>query len=178
MSNEDRKFRVWIGCLGCYNEGRLAGDWFDADNLPANEAEWLEGLDSKPKPHGFGMTHEELWCMDTENAPVDGEMGVNDAQRYADWLAPLDCEVSDELAAYLAHVGTFDEDTIKAFQESYKGVFDEMADAFEDLYPESDLPDWAKPHRWEILRSKVEEFETSGWWTEPAGGGKVHVFSD
>ena len=23
--------RVWIGCLACYNEGNLVGDWFDAD---------------------------------------------------------------------------------------------------------------------------------------------------
>ena len=22
--------RVWIGCLACYNEGRLVGDWYDA----------------------------------------------------------------------------------------------------------------------------------------------------
>ena len=22
--------RVWIGCLACYNEGRLRGDWFSA----------------------------------------------------------------------------------------------------------------------------------------------------
>lgn len=22
--------RAWIGCLACYNEGRLVGDWFDA----------------------------------------------------------------------------------------------------------------------------------------------------
>ena len=24
--------RAWIGCLACYNEGRLVGDWYDAIN--------------------------------------------------------------------------------------------------------------------------------------------------
>lgn len=176
MSNDDYKFKAWIGCLGCYNEGRVVGEWFDADNLPADEAEWLAGLDSKPKPHGFGMTHEELWVMDTENSPVEGEMGVNDAQRYAEWLAPLDHVVSDPLAAYIKNYGEFTEETVAKFQEAYKGEFDEMADAFEGLYPESDLPEWAKSSRWSILRGMVEEYVQAGWWTEPAGMGKVHVF--
>ena len=174
---EDFKYRVWIGCLGCYNEGRSVGEWFDADNLPADESEWLDGLDSKPKPHDFGMTHEELWVMDHENSPVEGEYGVNDAQRYADWLGALDHQVTPQLEAYIKNIGEFDEETAEKFTESYRGEFDELADAYEELYPESSLPEWAQSSRWLILRNMADEFIQSGWWTEDAPMGRVHVFA-
>lgn len=30
MTTTDTTPRVWIGCLACYNSGRLVGDWHDA----------------------------------------------------------------------------------------------------------------------------------------------------
>lgn len=58
--------RVWIGCLSCYNEGRLVGEWVDATNagdLTPNDL------------HGIPTTHEELWVFDLEGFPSGtGEM--------------------------------------------------------------------------------------------------------
>ena len=30
-TNTDTTPRAWIGCLACYNNARLVGEWFDAE---------------------------------------------------------------------------------------------------------------------------------------------------
>ena len=60
--------RAWIGCLACYNEGRLVGDWYDAINADEVTTYDLHGA------HSRADSHDELWVMDHENIPVSGEM--------------------------------------------------------------------------------------------------------
>lgn len=53
---------IWVGCLACYNEGRLAGEWFmaiDGDNIHPDHLH--------PKNFSPMYPHEELWCLDQEN---------------------------------------------------------------------------------------------------------------
>ena len=33
-TNTDTRPRAWIGCLACYNNARLVGEWFDAEAVP------------------------------------------------------------------------------------------------------------------------------------------------
>lgn len=47
---------VWIGCLACYNAGRLTGDWYQATEADEVTPARLHG--------GVSTTHEELWVMD------------------------------------------------------------------------------------------------------------------
>lgn len=76
--------RAWVGCLGCYNGGRLIGEWLDADGL--EDADTLAAICTRPD-------HEELWCMDLENIP-GGECSPAEAARMAraltDYLAAAD----------------------------------------------------------------------------------------
>lgn len=65
ITTTDTTPRVWIGCLACYNAGRLVGDWHDA-----SDAEEVSTADV----HGRASSHEELWCFDIENIPVRREM--------------------------------------------------------------------------------------------------------
>jgi hypothetical protein len=65
--------RAWIGCLGCYNEGRLVGEWLEADDL--EDEDTLAAICARPD-------HEELWAMDTEFIP-GGEMSPAEAARKA-----------------------------------------------------------------------------------------------
>lgn len=51
---------VWIGCLGCYNEGVLNGEWF-----PAHEA----GEITIRALHRGATDHEEMWVFDIEGFP-------------------------------------------------------------------------------------------------------------
>ncbi len=38
----DNEYRVWVGCLACYNAGTLVGSWFAADECPTDEAEFAD----------------------------------------------------------------------------------------------------------------------------------------
>ncbi|GAA2238528.1 hypothetical protein GCM10010401_08480 [Rarobacter faecitabidus] len=59
---------AWIGCLACYNAGRLVGDWFDAISADEVTTYDIHGA------HSRADSHDELWVMDHENIPVSGEM--------------------------------------------------------------------------------------------------------
>lgn len=83
--------RVWVGCLACYNSGALVGEWVDA----VDAAEFVPCQRTG---------HEEWWCLDTDNMPVDGEMSPADATRYAEAAAEIDAPMA-AVRAYVANVG-------------------------------------------------------------------------
>lgn len=57
---------VWIGCLACYNGGRLVGDWHDAEDAGEVTPEDL---------HGNPTARDEMWVFDLEGFPSStGEM--------------------------------------------------------------------------------------------------------
>lgn len=74
----DTTARIWVGCLACYGNARLVGEWFDA----------IEGDDiTLTDVHG-GSQHvrpgcEEIWVMDHENLPFRGECSPHDAAQLA-----------------------------------------------------------------------------------------------
>lgn len=82
--------RVWIGCLSCYNEGRLAGEWVDAADAGALMPGDL---------HGSPTTHDKMWVFDLEGFPTGiGEMSPSAAVPWGElldevgttqWPAPL-----------------------------------------------------------------------------------------
>lgn len=84
LTETDYTPRAWVGCLGCYNEGTLAGEWLDADEL--EDKDTLAAICTRPD-------HEELWCMDLDNIP-GGECSPAEAARLAraitDYLAAAD----------------------------------------------------------------------------------------
>lgn len=73
--------RAWVGCLGCYNEGRLTGAWLELD----------EGLDLSPVLAAICTrpNHEELWCFDVENLGSSEEMSVPEALERAEAMRGL-----------------------------------------------------------------------------------------
>ena len=76
--------RAWIGCLACYNAGRLVGDWFDA--VTADEVTTYDVHSA----HSRADSHDELWVMDHENIPVKGEMRPADAAAWGRETCTLD----------------------------------------------------------------------------------------
>lgn len=69
-TSTDYEPRAWVGCLACYNNGTLKGEWLDVDGL--EDAETLEQVCPDP-------SHEELWVMDHENMATGGEMSPAEA---------------------------------------------------------------------------------------------------
>lgn len=124
--------RVWIGCLACYNEGRLVGDWHPA--LGAHEV-------SAEDLHGHPTPHEELWCLDSENIPVNREMSPVEANS---WGEAFDQVGDDQRAALYAWVASGDYEmqgtsgdlpSVGDFQDRYCGEwgsFREYAEQYAD----------------------------------------------
>jgi len=72
--------KAWVGCLACYNDGRLIGDWIDVEDLE----DWKipDGHDKKYALDG--CPHEEWVTFDTDGIS-SGE--VAPGQFYEKWLS-------------------------------------------------------------------------------------------
>lgn len=169
VAAEDYTFRVWVGCLACYNEGRLLGDWFAAESCPEEVEEFNKEV-KVPAVH-VAEGHEELWVFDHENSPVAGEYSPMAAAEYARWVELLEPSDMEAFRAYLSNGYDFDEDAVENFQDAYQGEYgsniefaQELADQI-DAIPE-DLPwpisciDWDHAAR-ELM---YDYFEENGYY--------------
>lgn len=75
-TNTDTTPRAWIGCLACYNNARLVGEWFDAET-----ADEVTLADVHGGAHRAHSGCEELWVMDHENIPASGEISGSSQMR-------------------------------------------------------------------------------------------------
>lgn len=172
---------VWIGCLSCYNSGRLVGDWYDADTADLVTPEDL---------HGRPTSHEELWVMDHDgfHGALEGECSPGDAAELA--------EILGELASY--EVGPFSawldanrpyvepEEWVERFREQFLGEFASEADYachwFEETAEPEQLALWRK-NVWPFdsidwKRAGFDLFVNSALHTEPAPMGHIYVFDN
>lgn len=95
-TNKDTTPRVWIGGLACCNEGRLIGDWRDA-----SDADDVTTADV----HGQSSSHDELWCFDIENIPVQHEMTPHEAAEWGRVFDAVDSHQREALHAWVATGG-------------------------------------------------------------------------
>lgn len=170
--------RVWVGCLACYNEGRLSGDWFDAENA---EDVTIEVVHAAAGYHG-GAGHEELWCMDHEgfDGILDGECSPMEASRLARVLDKCDEEGIPRaaFAAWVKHTGQQNLDTehVDEARESYDGKhtdrFNWAWDRLESMGMLEGLPDWVDTHKSALVRSWLDDAELGGevWFEETTDG--------
>lgn len=136
--------RVWIGCLCCYNDGRLVGDWY-----PGIEAAsvTIEMLHDGGAPTPFC---EEMWVMDIEHMPWEKEMSPQAAQRWAELVQEVGEDHADALAAWV-RTGVYiadgdDMPTPEDFMERYAGHWDSWDEFVEDLAGQFDLFDKVPEH--------------------------------
>ncbi|MGO2778235.1 antirestriction protein ArdA [Glutamicibacter arilaitensis] len=164
----DETFAVWVGCLGCYNEGRLIGAWFNASEAP-------EDMDAFNKETSHQVIdrageHEELWCFDSENEPVSGEMSPMDARRYAELIEDLSIPLG-ALKAWLSNNHeTLTEESIQSAVDAHAGdeedcIWDSIAGGC-DI---EELPGWATSHYDAIINRMVEDARMGGEWYEYQG---------
>ena len=167
--------RVWIGCLACYNEGNLVGDWFDADVADEVVPATIHGI------HARTDGHDELWVLDHENLPVDGECSPQDAARVARAVLAVGPEQREAFIAWIDS-GDYVEDgdgspSASDFEELFEGRWDSFSEYAENLADDigllADVPE-------EITRY----FDWRAWTrdlamdyrTEDATDGGVFVF--
>lgn len=122
--------RVWIGCLACYNDGKLAGDWYNA--IDAEEVTTAD-------VHGRDSSHDELWVFDYENIPASGEMSPAYAADWGKCLAEVGDSLRPALCAwvesgdYVAEGIIGDLPSIYDFEERYCGEWESFEDYAENL---------------------------------------------
>lgn len=127
--------RVWIGCLACYNAGNLVGSWHDA--VDAAEVTTAD-------VHGRPSSHEELWCFDIENLPLQREMSPSEAAEWGEALTSVSEHLQPALHAWISSgdytaEGTGDLPSIDAFQELYAGHWDDFRDYAEQYAKDTGL---------------------------------------
>ena len=138
-SATDTTPRAWIGCLACYNAGRLIGDWFDA--ATADEVTLADVHDGS----GLGYAEcEELWVFDHENIPVRGELDPLAAAAWGQVYTEVDPEHWPALCAWVESgdvvaEGTVDEVTLADFEERYCGEWESFEDYARELADEIGL---------------------------------------
>jgi antirestriction protein len=142
-NNEDTDTpRAWIGCLGCYNAGRLIGKWIDGIDCDDLESAGL--TDSAGRCNRCGA--DEFLALDHENflGLLDG--GEPNPRECYDMAVKLD-DVADYereiLTAWLSNGMEFDLDTMR---ECYIGEYatdEDMAQEYIDNTGLlSDVPDY------------------------------------
>src|SRR5690606_2414363 len=103
---------AWVGCLHCYNSGRLVGRWYnltDPDDLAVIEGDDDDSgatslLQSVHAPHNPTGQCEELWVMDHENLPIEGECSPAELVKIAELHDEVTTHDPDGWAAYCAYV--------------------------------------------------------------------------
>lgn len=133
--------RCFLSCLQCYNEGRLIGDWYAATEAAEVTTSQLHG---RPIPEN---THEELWCLDIDNIPMDREMSPHEAGQWGEVYEELDSpEQWPALCAWVrsgSYVAQCDTDLpcVGDFQERYAGQWPSFRDYAFQLAEDIDLFD-------------------------------------
>ncbi|PCG86377.1 antirestriction protein [Streptomyces sp. WZ.A104] len=166
---------VWIGCLACYNAGRLVGDWYDADTADLVTPEDL---------HGRETNHEELWVMDHEGfcGVLEGECSPSEAAELAEVLADLS---EDEAAPFSAWVEVYGEQSERAhwverFREEFRGFHKNEGHFAQEWAEDTSQPeDQARMQVWPFNAIDwdyaAQELFSGGFHSEDAPGG-VYVF--
>ena len=147
--------RAWIGCLACYNDARLVGEWFDAET--ADEVTLAE---VHCGAHRERSGCEELWVMDHENIPVEGEMSPVEAAEWARVILRVSEHQREALCAWVASgsyvaEGSGELPSVPDFEERFCGIWGRFRDYAENfaeeigLIPEDATEDLVRYFNWE-----------------------------
>lgn len=159
----DNAMRVWVGCLACYNDGRLTGDWVDAteagDYVPCDRA-----------------GHEEWWVFDTDGLPGVGECSPDEAQRYAETVAACVEATGAPTGAVFAyldnlHGGVADTSALDSFEDAYVGEYECDLQFAQHL-----ADDLGMAHDYFDYDAWTRDLFMSDYWSERTPDGCVWVF--
>lgn len=191
--------RVWVGCLACYNDGSLVGQWYEAaeaGDLTSEKVHLDAGRvgDALGTPDAFRWTpedteaaplfdpeHEEIWVFDHENFGdlLSGECSPSRAAKLAQHLEEVDEWQRDAFIAWVG-TGSHEEDgdglpSISTFEDRYCGEWKNEEDYAQEFYDSTgDLPE-EHPLCAYIDWERVARDMFMDYYTANAPGG-IYVF--
>jgi antirestriction protein len=162
--------RAWIGCLSCYNNGRLRGKWIDAETAASEhdesvytyggQATWGTYPSGSPASFCNECGGDEFDVFDTENVPAPCRT-VPSFYDNAGWLAEADADTIERIDALAGWLGGDMSlaDLTDYDEEHYCGQWENFQDYAED-YAEQ-VGDIDKVH--EHMRSFVDWAKYADW---------------
>lgn len=172
--------KVWVGCMACYNAGRLNGEW-----LPAAEATSWNCADPQ---------HDECWVFDTDSDSklISGEMAPAEAQQLAEAVAECVawCEAEhypfEAFEAYLdnQHLTTANWlESRDSFTQSFMGEWADLEAYADELAHEAGLCQCMTNKLWNgacyfDTEAFARDLDASGYWCAKTGDGYNYVFSE
>jgi hypothetical protein len=158
--------RVWVGCIACYNDGELVGQWLDAH----------EAVDWSCPNHA---DHEEFWCYDQEIPGVDGEISPQEAYEWAERFDLIPDDMADMMTVVCRELnmpnGPQDFDP-RSILDNYVGHYDSPIDHAWELNDEwagrygDKHPEFMRVH---YSLDEPAYYGTFDWYKDPTGGGWV-----
>ncbi|MBI8988437.1 antirestriction protein ArdA [Corynebacterium sp. CCM 8863] len=140
--------RVWVGCLHCYNSGRLVGAWYECADIADDPSAFDVGRIHDDGGYPATTSCEELWCFDTDNVPSICEFDLLEATRWGECYAELDAEhLWSALCAWVAS-GSYTQDAyglpvVSDFLERFCGHWDSFNDfAYALIEDTIDMSSW------------------------------------
>lgn len=140
---------VWVGCLACYDEGRLVGEWLDHDQLgefcDADTADGLKSIGCR-----YAAFHEETWVMDHEcfAGALEGECSPSEALALMGWLDEVADMFGDDVPAAVIveyvkdNYGyrTFTDVDLVDVRDAFIGVYDSAEDYAQEVTQDYLIP--------------------------------------
>lgn len=166
--------KAWVGCLACYNNGDLVGDWFEAC-----EAADVT-LDVLHLEHPLQEGCEELWVFDVDGLPVNEEMDPLTAARWGNLINFIDEKLQPSFFAWIASgAASLDEDGLpdpQAFEDAFVDVFSDFREYSDRLADETLLYDSSdEVRRYFSYEAFARDFAMDHI-VEPLPDGDVAVF--
>ena len=165
---------AWVGCLACYNDGKLIGKWLsDPDKIREYRC---------PEPVTVYNMHEELMVFDHEGMPlIDGECSPSSFADAIEWVEGLESwQPIKAVAAWLDNLGISWRDAeLSDFDDAFAGEWGSEQEYAENLAEECGLIDanasW--PNSYIDWERATRDLFMDGYWSATADGG-VYVFHD
>jgi antirestriction protein len=131
--------RIYVACLAAYNNGRLHGDWIDADQSADDlHAAVQRMLVASPEPGA-----EEWAIHDYEGF---GELRLSEWESFERMsaIAAGIAEHGDAFSAWLSYDDSRDPSDVSAFEDAYRGEWDSLRAYAEDFAEQTGMYDAAE----------------------------------
>ena len=131
--------RIYVACLAAYNNGRLHGEWMDADQSPDELHEAVrQMLTTSPEPGA-----EEWAIHDYEGF---GALRLSEWESFerVSAIATGIAEHGEAFAAWMSYDSERDPADNEAFEDAYRGEWDSLHDYAENYADDIGLYDMAE----------------------------------
>jgi antirestriction protein len=123
--------RIYVACLAAYNNGRLHGEWIDADQSADELHEAVvRMLASSPQPGA------EEWAIHDYEGFGSLRLGEYESLERVATIAAGIAEHGDAFSAWLSYDESQDATDMQSFEDAYRGEWDSLR-AYAEDYAES-----------------------------------------